>query len=137
MEPAKPIALKTPSLNENELKMVDIKTFTFIIDNINYTLDFGKSENKENIIFKVNNNLSNKYYYLKMNLKEFADLNYIFNLHQNIDEIYDLLLNLLNDNKYSITFNNNLIILVIQFPIPGGKILNITFNFLEYIIRPE
>ena len=36
MEPAKPIELKTPSLNENELKMVDIKTFTFIIDNINY-----------------------------------------------------------------------------------------------------
>ena len=82
MEPAKPIELKTPSLNENELKMVDIKTFTFIIDNINYTLDFGKSENKDNIIFKVNNNLSNKYYYLKMNMKQFSILNYVFSLYQ-------------------------------------------------------
>ena len=72
-----------------------------------------------------------------MNMKQFSILNYVFSLYQNIDEIYELLLNLINDNKYSITFNNNLFILVIQFPMPGGKIIKIDFNLLEYIIRPE
>ena len=50
----RPIELISKELKENnDVKMIDIKTFDVFVDNKNFKFDFGKNENKNNIIFKI------------------------------------------------------------------------------------
>ena len=60
----------------------------------------------------------------------------IFKLY-NIDEIYSLLLDLLNNNKYKLLTKENNIILNVQFLMPGGKNININFELNENKIKKE
>ena len=141
MEAPKPVAMITNDGNEEiSLKMVDIKNFDITLNNITFIFEFGKSENKENIIFKLyenNEGLRDIYYLLHLNFNEFNKLNAIFSFYQNIDEIYNFLLNLINDKKYSISLKNNLIILIFKFPMPGGKIIDINLELKENKIKKE
>ena len=81
-------------------------------------------------------NINNKYYLLYLNIDDFYNLNMIFKLY-NIDEIYSLLLDLLNNNKYKLLTKENNIILNVQFLMPGGKNININFELNENEIKKE
>ena len=81
-------------------------------------------------------NINNKYYLLYLNIDDFYNLNMIFKLY-NIDEIYSLLLDLLNNNKYKLLTKENNIILNVQFLMPGGKNININFELNENKIKKE
>ena len=99
----------------------------------------AKSKNKEYIIFKIsdNNNLIKKTYFLKLNIDGFYNLSIIFKFHQNIDEVYSFLLDIIEDNKYSIKLKNNIIILSFQYQMPGWKIIDINFELKEYKINEK
>lgn len=134
MEAAKPIEPDTPKVNENnDIKMIDIKKFDINLDNKKYILEFAKSEDKKKIIFKIseNNNFMPKYFSLYLNIDDFYSLNVLFRLYQTIDEIYSFLLDILIGNKYSVKSKDNKFILILQIPMPGGKIIDINFELLE------
>ena len=119
--------------------MIDIKSYDLNINNKSYKLDFAKSEDKDNIIFQLykNNKLQNPYYILYKNIEAFHQLNIFFKLYKNIDEIYKLLLDILNKKKYSIKQNKNNINLIFEFSMPGGKNIDITFELKEKIINKD
>ena len=109
------------------------------VNEVLWTVEYAKSETKEHIIFKIteNKNIKDKYYILYINISELNSLNALFSLYQNIEEIYTLLLNLIIDNKYSISLKNNSIILLIKLPMPGGKIIDINFELRQNKITNE
>ena len=138
----KPIELEPNKGNKDiSLKMKDIKCFDISLENKPYIFEFAKSENKENIIFKISENLTSlrkdNFYLLYLNINEFNKLNPIFSLYQNIDEIYSFLLNLINDKKYSVSLKNKSVILTIKLPMPGGKIIDINLELIENKIGKE
>ena len=138
----KPIELEANKGNKDiSLKMKDIKCFHINLENKPYIFEFAKSENKENIIFKISENLTSlrkdNFYLLYLNINEFNKLNAIFSLYQNIDEIYSFLLNLINDKKYAVALKNKSIILTIKLPMPGGKIIDINLELIENKIGKE
>lgn len=138
----KPIELESNKGNNDiSLKMKDIKCFHINLENKPYIFEFAKSENKENIIFKISENIpslrKDNFYLLYLNINEFNKLNAIFSLYQNIDEIYSFLLNLINDKKYSVSLKNKSIILTIKLPMPGGKIIDINLELIENKIGKE
>jgi hypothetical protein len=109
--------------------MIDIKSFNISTQNKVFKFQLSKSKDKKYIIFKMNENdkdIYNKYYLLFLNIDDFYNLNMIFKLY-NIEEIYSLLLDLLNNNKYKLLIKEKSIILIIPFIMPGGK--NIDINF--------
>ena len=141
MEPALPIQIETPKYNENEeLKMIDIKSFDINSDNKMFKLELGKSEDKKVIIFKINennNNFMKKYYLLYQDINFFYNLNIFFRIYQSIDEIYKLLLDMIINKKYAIKFEENAIILILELSMPGGKIIDIEFKLLEKKINKD
>jgi hypothetical protein len=137
MEAAKPISLETPN-EEKDIKMIDIKYFDVILENQNYILELGKSDNKQSIIFKAykNNIFIDKSYLLNLSLEDFFNLNIFFRIYQTVDEIYNLIVDILNGKKYSITSKDDSLILVLQFLMPG-KTIDINFILLENTINRE
>ena len=76
----KPIELEANKGNKDiSLKMKDIKCFHINLENKPYIFEFAKSENKENIIFKISENLTSlrkdNFYLLYLNINEFNKLN--------------------------------------------------------------
>jgi len=140
MEVTKPISFPSKKIKDNILdKMIDIKSFDVIIQNKIFKFQLSKSKDKKYIIFKMNEsdkNINNKYYLLYLNIEDFYNLNMIFKLY-NIDEIFSLLLDLLNNNKYTLLTKENNIILIVQFLMPGGKNININFELIEREIKKE
>ena len=132
MEAPIPIEMETDDGNADiVLKMIDTKSFDININNKIFKFEFSKSENKENIIFKLfenNEGLGEKYFLLHLNFYEFNKINALFSFYENIDEIYNFILNLINDKKYSISLKNNFVILILKFPMPGGKIIDINLE---------
>ena len=54
MEAPSPIQVETPVYNKNEeLEIIDIKSFDINSDNKIFKLELGKSEDKNNIFFKI------------------------------------------------------------------------------------
>jgi len=141
MEAAKPIAFETPKNSEiKKSKIIDIKSYDINFENIPYKLEIGKSEDKRNIIFKIyqnKNNLQRKYYYLGINIETFYNLNIVFKFYQSIDEIYSFLLDIFNKKQFSIKKNENNIVVVVNFLIPGGKNIDIHFELFENKIEKE
>ena len=140
MNAPKPISISTQDQNDDDinLKMVDVQSYDVNIDNKKLNFEFAKSENKEYIIFKISdNNLIKKTYFLKLNIDGFYNLNIIFKFHQNIDEVYSFLLDIIEDNKYSIKLQNDIIILSFQYQMPGRKIIDINFELKEYKINEK
>ena len=140
MDAPNPINNEIPnSMEIQDIKIIDIKSFDIYLSNNLFILELGKSEDKKNIIFKmyINNNLINNYYLLHLNINDFYNLNILFRLYQSIDEIYNLLSDILISKKYSIIPKDNTIILVLQFTIPGGKLIDIDFNLIGNKIKKE
>ena len=133
MEAPNPFHMLTPKDNNIE-NMIDIKSFNIQIDKKDFTLELGKSFNKNNLIFKINklqSELSNTSYLLSLNLNEFHNINAIFSLYKNIEEIYDFLCNIMKDKKFSSTIKDDKIILIFKIPMYGGKIIDINFELNE------
>ena len=141
MDAAKPVMeRKTPKGGDINIKMIDIQSFDINIDNTIKKFEFGKSENKRDIIFKIsdiNNKLSDHYYLLASNIDNFFNLNIIFKLYQTIDEIYTFLLDIFKENKYSILLEQNSIKLLLKCQMPGGKNIEIVLTLDKYIIKKE
>ena len=95
MEPAKPIQIITPK--EEDLKMINTKSFDIFFENKLFKLELAISENKKNIIFKLAENIKliDNYYLLYLNLDDFYNKNVFFKLYQNVDEILLLLIDLI------------------------------------------
>ena len=140
MEAAKPIAsINSPTDNDDEIKMTDIKSSNIEINNKKYILEFGKSENDKKIIFKItkNSNIINNYFILILDEEEFQNINPIFKIYQNINEIYSLLIDILNDKKYNLIEKEKEITLMMKFNIYKGKEIDIEFNLKEKAIKKE
>ena len=136
----RPIELISKELKENnDVKMIDIKTFDVFVDNKNFKFDFGKNENKNNIIFKIyeEKKFINKIFFLSLNFDNFHNLNPIFKFYQTIDEIYNFVLDILISKKFSIISKQNSVNLTLQVSMPGGKIIDINFTLLENEIKKE
>ena len=58
MEPAAPIKIITPQENLLEVKIIELNYFDININNEIYKFEFGKTENNQNIIFKIFKELS-------------------------------------------------------------------------------
>ena len=131
MEAAKPIIEITPiNNNDEEEKMIGIKTLNIESNNKAYKLELGKSQNKQKIFFKMSksSSIASDYYFLVLNEEDFQNLNPIFKIYQNIDEIYSLLIDILNDRKYSLVEKEKLMVLTMKFNIYKGKEIDIEFN---------
>ena len=117
MEAPMPV-LNTPE-NE-ELEMKNIKEFEIKLNNDLYKFEFAKSSNNSSIIFKLTNNntLIKKYYLLILNIEELYNNNSIFKFYKDINEIYDILLEIFNNKDYSIICKGNNIILILKFSMP-------------------
>ena len=142
MEAASPIMdMKTLSeIDISNKKMIDIKSFNISLDNKEFQFEFGKSENKKYIIFKMeekNNIMNNTHYILYLDINDFYSLNLLFKLYQTIDDIYNFLLEIIIGQKYSFISNENIITLVLKFPMPGGKIIDINFELKKKRIAQE
>jgi len=140
MDAPQPISTCLPEQNDDDIniKMVDVQSYDVNIDNKKLNFELAKSEDKEYIIFKISdNNLIKKTYFLKLNIDDFYNLNIIFKFHQNIDEVYSFLLDIIKDNKYSIILQNDAIILSFQYQMPGGKKIDINFKLKEYKINEK
>ena len=123
---------------EDDFKMIDIKTFEFNLDYKIFKLEIGKSKNKNNIILKVyenNNNFINKYFLLCLSIENFYNINGYFRRYQTIDDLYSLLYDILYNKKYSAISKENKIILILQFSIPEGKIMDINFELIEKKVK--
>ena len=134
MEAAKPIFIESSKEIESNMKIIDLKTFDINLNNKKYLFEFGKSEDKKYIIFKMSENVKNLidlFYLSFLDNNDFYSLNILFKLYQNIDEIYNFLLDIIINKKYSLIFKNNLIVLTLQIPMPGGKIIEINFDLKE------
>ena len=140
---AEPIQLETPKdnlIDPIDAKMIDINIFDIDINNKKFQLEYGKSENNKNIIFKVkesNINLVNSIYSLTLNINELHNISTIFTLYQNIDEIYIFLLDIIKSKKYSVLLKENKIVLIFQISMPGGKIIDINFDLNEVQIKKD
>lgn len=133
MEAPNPFHMLTPKDNNID-NMIDIQSFNIQIDKKNFIFELGKSFNKNNLIFKVNkleSELNNTSYLLSLNLNEFHNINAIFSLYKNIEEIYDFLYNIIKDKKFTTSFKEDKIILIFQIPMYGGKIIDINFELNE------
>ena len=141
MEAAEPITPMKPSEfnDDEEQKIKDANTFNIELNNEKYKLDFGKSENDKKIIFKISKdcNIISDYFILILKEEDFQNLNPIFKIYQNIDEIYSLLIDILNDKKYSLTEKNKSLVLTMKFNIYKGKEIDIEFNLREKKAKKE
>lgn len=150
MEAAKPVFFSTPQfpnqceekfnkvIDEKDKKMTDITSFEIKLTNEIVKLELAKSENNQNIIIKIyNKNIKFKYHILFLNINEFHSLNTFFTLYQGIDELYKLLLETINKNKYSISIKNNIVLLVLEFTMPGEKVIDINFELKEEKLKKE
>ena len=116
MEAAVPIMSTPKDIEDKDLKMIDIKSYDLNINNKLYKLDLAKTDDKAYIIFKVyeNNKIIKKYNILHQNIETFH-LNILFRLYPTIDDIYCLLLDVLNNKKYYIKQNKDSITLIMIF----------------------
>ena len=116
MEAAKPI-LSTPNINEDlEInEMIEPKSFEIEINNKKCKFEIAKSKNNKGIIFKVSFISALEYYFLFISEDELYNLNPFFKLYQNLNEIFTLLLDTINDKNYSVSFQDTFVILVFKF----------------------
>lgn len=138
MEAAVPIMSTPKDIEDKDLKMIDIKSYDLNINNKLYKLDLAKTDDKAYIIFKVyeSNKLIKKYNILYQNIETFH-LNILFKLYPTIDDIYCLLLDVLNSKKYSIKQNKDSITLIMVFSMPGGKSIDVPFELKEKIPKSD
>ena len=121
------------NVDEKDKIMKDIKSFEVEFKEKKYKLELAKSENDKNIIFKLTEKkirISSNFI-AHINYNQFLNINSIFGFYSNIIEIYKLLLDNLNDKKYSLSQKNNNFILIFEFLMPGKKNVNVDFYLNE------
>ena len=123
-----PIMLETHNNIYNEKKKKIY--FDININNEIFTFEFGKSENKKNLEFKISNK-NNKNYLITVNLEEFYKLNHIFKLYENIDQIYNILSNVIINKNYSTELKDKYILLKLQLFTPDGKTIFIDLHLFQ------
>ena len=116
----------------NNIKMIEKESFMIKINETQYKFDLSKADNNE-IFLKISEDsiLSDKYYTLNLNVSEFHALNIFCSIYKNIDEIYNFLLEIFNSKNYSTILKDNKIIIVIEYPILGGKKIDIKLKLAK------
>ena len=142
IEAAKPIFVPTPMpqneeysdiYEEKDKAMIEIKSFELKLTNGKYKLELAKSESKKYIIIKCYNIKQQKikYFISYYSVKSFHNLNDFFKWYTNLDELYNLLLDTITKNKYSIKIKDINISIDLEFIMPGDKIIDISFDLKE------
>ena len=87
------------------------------------------------ITFQINESSELKYmfYYNKYSLGNLIKLNKIFKVCETITEAFELLVEILDSNKFSIKFDKdkNSIMLILEIQTPGGKTQNVEFDICK------
>ena len=145
MEAPKPFFLTpkptevTTNIDEKDKIMTDIKSFEMDLTNEKYTLELAKSENNKNIIIKLSNNKNKKlkYFISYLNIDSFYSLNSFFKFYQDINELYKLLFDTINKKKYSIDIKDKTAKLILEFLMPGEKVIDVNFELFEEKIKSQ
>ena len=139
MEAAQPVQSVASEGKNITKKEKDIKLWNINFDNKEFTFELSKSENKENIIFKLINykEFSSNYYTLQANQEELYNLSPLFKMYQNIDEIYSLLFDAINNKQYRLEKKEQNVILTLDFYIFKEKKVDISFNLKEQQLKKE
>ena len=140
MEPAAPIKIITPQENLLEVKIIELNYFDININNEIYKFEFGKTENNQNIIFKIFKELSDFndiIYFLGLSYVEFREMNSLFIFYKNIDEIYSLLLDIIKSKNYIAKLEGENISFNFKIPMPGWKIIDIVFKLRKLKLKNE
>ena len=145
MEAPKPFFLTpkptevTTNIDEKDKIMTDIKSFEMDLTNEKYTLELAKSENNKNIIIKLSNNKNKKlkYFISYLNIDSFYSLNSFFKFYQDINELYKLLFDTINKKKYSIDIKDKAAKLILEFLMPGEKVIDVNFELFEEKIKSQ
>ena len=140
MEPAAPIKIITPQENLLEVKIIELNYFDININNEIYKFEFGKTENNQNIIFKIFKELSDFndiIYFSGLSYVEFREMNSLFIFYKNIDEIYSLLLDIIKSKNYIAKLEGENISFNFKIPMPGGKIIDIVFKLRKLKLKNE
>ena len=95
--------------------MIEPKSFEIEINNKKCKFEIAKSKNNKGIIFKVSFISALEYYFLFISEDELYNLNPFFKLYQNLNEIFTLLVDTINDKNYSVSFQDTFVILVFKF----------------------
>ena len=139
MEAAQPVKIFTNEEKNITKKGKDIKLWNINFDNKELTFELSKSENKESIIFKLINyqEFLPNYYTLQANEEELYNLSPLFKMYQNIDEIYSLLCDAVDNKQYRLEKKEQNAILTLDFYIFKDKKIDISFNLKEQQLKKE
>ena len=139
MEAAQPVKIFTNEEKNITKKGKDIKLWNINFDNKELTFELSKSENKESIIFKLINyqEFLPNYYTLQANEEELYNLSPLFKMYQNIDEIYSLLCDAIDNKQYRLEKKEQNVILTLDFYIFKDKKIDISFNLKEQQLKKE
>ena len=139
MEAAQPVKIFTNEEKNITKKGKDVKLWNINFDNKEFIFELSKSENKESIIFKLINyqEFLPNYYTLETNEEELYNLSPLFKMYQNIDEIYSLLYDTIDNKQYRFEKKEQNVILTLDFYILKEKKIDISFNLKEQQLKKE
>jgi hypothetical protein len=139
MEAAQPVKLFDNEDKNIAKKENDVNLWNINFNNKDFIFELSKSENKKNIIFKLINykELLSNYYMLIANEEELNNLSPLFKMYKDIDDIYSLLIDAMNNKQYRLEKKDQNVILTLDFYILKEKKVNISFNLKEQQIKKE
>ena len=139
MEAAQPVQLKVDKEKNITKKGKDFNLWDIIFDDKEFTFELSKSEDKESIILKLINykEFSSNYYTLQAEKEELNNLSPLFKMYHNIDEIYSLLFEAINNKQYRFEKKEQNVILILSFYIFKDKKIDISFNLKEQQLKKE
>ena len=121
MEVAPQIVKTTPNENFNEEKIIKESKYELNYEKKNFILILILTE--YNLIFKLKekNIISSKYYISKNNLDDLIKIDKQFRAYDTINEIFELLIDILNINQAFIQKKEDYLVIKFLFPLPGNK----------------
>jgi len=121
MEVAPQIVKTTPNENFNEEKIIKESKYELNYENKNFYLILILTES--NLIFKLKekNIISSKYYISKNNLDDLIKIDKLFRAYDTINEIFELLIDILNINQAFIQEKEDYLVINFLFSLPGNK----------------
>ena len=139
MEAAQPVKLFDNEDKNIAKKENDVNLWNINFNNKDFIFELSKSENKKNIIFKLINykELLSNYYMLIANEEELNNLSPLFKMYKDIDDIYSLLIDAMNNKQYRLEKKDQNVILTLDFYIFKEKKVDISFNLKEQQIKKE
>ena len=124
MEAAEPIC-ETPEYNE---KINFIEELLINDERNEHKIEFGKKENKKELIIRVTNeNMKNIFYFQhSYTMTEFKNISKIFSLYESVEELISFLKNQNEKSKFIIEEKDNNLIIKFNAFLPDGK--NVLIN---------